>query len=103
LPGGKELQKPVSLSLSRIKKIVALDLSTTYQTLGDKVFIQKKGCPIGGYLSAIYATAKCSFDENNFLKKIGNLSSRIFGNRCMDDLGIWIAYKKGHSKSFHWK
>ena len=54
-----------------VMTVVDIDLKYTYQTRGSDIFLQKHGCPIGGYLSAIYANVKCAFDEFNFMKNLG--------------------------------
>ena len=84
-----------------ILRIVDIDLSTAYQTKGRQVFNQKKGCPMGGLLSAIYANVKCSYDEIQFIQKLGENRKRIFAIRQMDDLICWVAYNRNNTKSYN--
>eukprot|EP00808_Paulinella_micropora_P002022 g43522.t1 len=51
-------------SFEDIARIVRLDLTHTYFSMGDSVFTQLHGCPIGGYLSAQLAVIKCMVDEH---------------------------------------
>ena len=75
--------------------IVTFDLNTSYQTRGKDVLHQTHGCPIGGFLSAIYANVKCAYDEFKFLREIKHLKKRVYGIRQMDDLILFISYKMG--------
>ena len=81
-----------------ILNIVNVDLNNAYQSRGVATFIQSKGCPMGGILSAIYANVKCAYDEICFTHRIGFKHNRIFGIRQMDDLMLWVVYKKNNSK-----
>eukprot|EP00808_Paulinella_micropora_P023649 g17640.t1 len=47
-----------------ITRIVRLDLKNIFFSMGDSVFVQLHGCPIGGYLSAQLAVIKCMVDEH---------------------------------------
>src|SRR4051794_13480662 len=69
--------------------IVMYDLGNSYQSRGKDVFLQIYGCPIGGFLSAIYANIKCAHDEFLFLQRI---RPYIYAIRQMDDLILFIAY-----------
>jgi len=89
----------INASLDDILTVVDIDLRYTYQTRGNDIFLQTHGCPIGGYLSAIYANVKCAFDEFNFMKTLGSIKSRVYGIRQMDDLILWIAYERGNPTS----
>ena len=63
-----------SFTLDDILNIVTLDLQFTYQIRGEHIFKQKHGCPIGGFLSCIYANIKCAKDEYDFLNEKRRLS-----------------------------
>ena len=95
----KESEMYITTTLDEVMTVVDIDLKYTYQTRGSDIFLQKHGCPIGGYLSAIYANVKCAFDEFNFMKNLGTLKSRIYGIRQMDDLILWIAYDRNETLS----
>jgi hypothetical protein len=43
------------LTIEQISVAVAFDLAHNYCVVGESVFEQLGGCPIGGLLSAIYA------------------------------------------------
>ena len=96
-------QKPddhLIFSRKDILNIVNLDLNTSYQTKGNDLFIQNHGCPMGGFLSAIYANIKCAFDELKFIQTLGKKSDRIYGIRQMDDLILWISYDPNDHASY---
>jgi hypothetical protein len=59
-----------TFSLDDLILIVMYDLRNSYQSRGKDVFLQIYGCPIGGFLSAIYANVKCAYDEFLFLQRI---------------------------------
>ena len=82
-----------TFAIDGLINIVTVDLANAYQCRGKDILNQIHGCPIGGFLSAIYANVKCAFDEHMFLNKIGTLRNRLFGIRQMDDLLLFIAYK----------
>ena len=52
-----------TFTLDDILNIVQLDLQFTFQVRGPHIVKQKHGCPIGGFLSCIYANVKCAKDE----------------------------------------
>src|SRR3954454_13317728 len=62
------------------------------QARGNDIFKQIRGCPIGGFLSAIYANVKCAYDEFYFIKRWKNDKHKIYGIRQVDDLIFWVAY-----------
>ena len=75
-----------------ILNIVLIDLNLCYQKCGQAIFKQTHGCPIGGFLSPIYANIKCAKDEFDFMNRAGKLKERIAGIRQVDDLLLMIAY-----------
>src|ERR1051325_4227774 len=81
-----------TFSLDDLILIVMYDLRNSYQSRGKDVFLQIYGCPIGGFLSAIYANVKCAYDEFLFLQRIKFHINNIYGIRQMDDLILFIAY-----------
>ena len=83
----------LTFTFDDILMIVTIDLSYSYQSRGKDIFLQTHGCPIGGFLSAIYANVKCAHDEFSFLTNIGPLRERVYGIRQMDDLFLCVAYK----------
>jgi hypothetical protein len=89
---GDETQ--ITATFDDIYTIVNFDLNHAFQTQGPNVFTQVHGCPIGGFLSAIYANTKCAHDEYRFFQKYRAHKSRIYGIRQMDDLILWIAYHR---------
>jgi hypothetical protein len=94
---GDETQ--ITATFDDIFTVVMIDLNNTYQTRGYDIFLQKHGCPIGGFLSAIYANTKCAHDEHNFFTKHQNVKHRIYGIRQMDDLILWIAFRRNDNRS----
>ena len=81
-----------------ILKIIDVDLNNTYQGRGKEIFIQTKGCPMGGLLSAIYANVKCAHDEARLIHNLGTYHKNVYGIRQMDDLILWIAYDQNKSQ-----
>eukprot|EP00808_Paulinella_micropora_P000709 g52394.t1 len=71
-----------------IINIVSLDFAHSHFTLGDAVFVQKDGCPIGGYLSSALAQMKCMCDEEVLIRTLLSTSfaKKIYGIRQIDDL-----------------
>ena len=72
--------------------VVLYDLNNSYQSRGKDIFLQKYGCPIGGFLSAIYANVKCAYDEFMFMKEERANVRNMYGIRQMDDLILFKAY-----------
>ena len=56
-------QKWQEFHLTDIIKIVEFDLAHTYTTSGTAIYKQKKGAPIGGFLSSNYANIKCAYEH----------------------------------------
>src|SRR4051794_15190593 len=80
--------------------VVTLDLHLAYQRRGDVIMRQKHGCPIGGFLSPIYANVKCARDEFIFMNEVGKARCKICGIRQVDDLILMIAYRDHDRKSY---
>ena len=85
-----------------IMRIVDMDLSTSYMTCKGKVWKQKQGCPIGGFLSAAYANIKCIYDETRFIARLKGNARKITAIRQMDDLIMWISYDRDDKNSKRW-
>ena len=96
---GTDNENWISFTKQDIINVVTLDLSTAYQTANSSIFRQTTGCPMGGYLSAIYANVKCAYDESLFIHNLGPTHNRIYGIRQMDDLLLWIAYNRTSYRS----
>ena len=66
---------------------------------GEDILKQKHGCPIGGFLSCIYANIKCAKDEYDFLNSLKVHKRRIYGIRQVDDLLLFIAFDNAPPES----
>ena len=86
-------------TIAELLEIVKVDLQSTFQKRGKTIVRQKHGCPIGGFLSPIYAVVKCAKDEYDFLNSLGKARTKIFGIRQVDDLFLMIAYRENDRKS----
>jgi hypothetical protein len=82
-------QQWLKLSLSDLIAIATYDLENTYATVGPRIFKQKNGAPMGGFLSSNYANIKCSYDEYKFLTSLKKSRHLIQGIRQIDDLLVW--------------
>ena len=92
----------VTISFSDIIKTIKIDLKYTHSTVGKTIIRQRIGCPIGGKISGSYANIYCAKDEYEFIEKMkgkGINEKRIQAIRQMDDLVMWIAYKRGDKKT----
>src|SRR5690606_12917397 len=85
-----------------IMKIVELDLDTVYLKCKGSVWKQKQGCPMGGFLSAMYANIKCFHDESIFIRNLKKQARRIYAIRQIDDLIMWVAYDNKDRSSKDW-
>ena len=94
-------EKENTFTIDDLINIVIIDLNNSYVSRGTDIFHQTNGCPMGGFLSAIYANVKCAYDEFNFLKDNRMLQKKIFGIRQMDDLFLMIAYTKNDLASLN--
>jgi hypothetical protein len=92
--GGKNL-----LPLDDLVNIVAVDLNFSFQCCSTIVVRQVHGCPIGGFISSIYANIKCARDEYNFMRNLGAMRGRIYAIRQVDDLIFWAAYDRNSDQS----
>jgi hypothetical protein len=93
-------EQEYTLTVDLLVMVVCIDLKYCYQRQADKIIKQKNGCPIGGFLSPIYANIKCARDEFDFMKSLGKEKRRVCGIRQVDDLFLCIAYdKKGRKNS----
>lgn len=86
-------------SLDDLINIVNIDLNFSFQCCSAEVVRQVHGCPIGGFLSSIYANIKCARDEFNFMKTLGPKRSLIYAIRQVDDLIFWAAFDKRSRQS----
>lgn len=87
----------VIFNLNDLYTIIDFDLRNTYTTIGNQIFKQNEGCPMGGLLSSFYGNTTCAFHENNFLNN-EPLARNIWGIRQMDDLTLFIAHDKSDPK-----
>ena len=61
-----------------IMNVVSLDIDNVYVTCRGAVWKQNQGCPIGGFLSAMYANIKCMYDEKTFIHSLGTQARRMY-------------------------
>jgi hypothetical protein len=87
------------LDIASLMETVKIDLDNAFQTIGGNIYQQTFGCPIGGNLSAIYANVLCAYDEFSALKALRNDSKLVAGIRQVDDLLLFIAYKRHDERS----
>ena len=80
-------------SFKDLKEIITMDLDHSHFIIGNKIFVQIQGCPIGGYLSAPLAVLKCIHDEVKFLASLRQ-PERLYGIRQVDDLLLLILHEK---------
>ncbi len=84
------------ISWNTLREIIDFDLNNVFFTVGTNVRQQLKGVPMGGFLSAVYATCICAFYEIKFCATLGATeSSSLHGSRYMDDLMALIASSPG--------
>eukprot|EP00808_Paulinella_micropora_P003722 g5337.t1 len=78
--------------------LVQLDLDHAHFTMGNGVFMQLHGCPIGGYVSAQLAVLKCMVDEHTNLTVYipRPLRKSFFGIRQVDDLLLLVTLPPCH-------
>ena len=94
-----ETNKYITFSFKQLIKLVEIDLKHAYTTCGHDILKQKIGCPMGGFLSSLYADVKCAFDENKMLNTQNTDETIIYAIRIIDDLFGWIAYDKTLKKN----
>jgi hypothetical protein len=80
--------------------IIEFDLANTYTSVGNQVFKQHKGCPMGGMLSSFYGNATCAYHENTYLNSTP-YANHIWGIRQMDDLTLFIAHSLDDTDAPH--
>eukprot|EP00808_Paulinella_micropora_P005891 g61398.t1 len=68
-------QDYIAFTFDHIINIVSLDFAHSHFIIGDAVFVQKDGCPIGGYLSSPLAQMKCMCDEDVLIRTLLTPSS----------------------------
>lgn len=82
----------ITFSEKDIKNIIDIDLTYSYASAGQTIYKQIIGCPMGGYLSGVYADLTCAYCEYTKLHK--NIKHITFsGYRQMDDL-LYIQQQK---------
>ena len=84
-------ENSVVFTLADLYSIIEFDLDNTYTTIGNQLFKQLKGCPMGGMLSSFYGNVTCAFHEHTYLTH-EPLAKHIWGIRQMDDLTLFIAH-----------
>ena len=90
----KNKQRWQEFHLNDIIRIV-YRLGTYIHSSGDAIYKQKKGAPIGGFLSSNYANIKCAYDEHLFhcgirVSPLATVNYRAI--RQVDDLFACAAY-----------
>jgi hypothetical protein len=83
----------VIFTLDDLYSTIDFDLNNTYTSVGNQLFKQNEGCPMGGLLSSFYGNNTCAFHENSFLNN-HPLANNMWGIRQMDDLTLFIAHRK---------
>jgi hypothetical protein len=78
----------ITFTFDELYDIIEFDLDNTYATIGNQIFKQDEGCPMGGLLSAFYGNNTCAYYENLFLEQ-SKMDTRIWGIRQMDDLTLF--------------
>ena len=91
-------ENTVTLTFKNLRDIFDLDLDHAFTTSQGHINYQRKGIPIGGYLSSFFANVVCSYHEYNYLQTLPN-QNIIFGIRQIDDLLVLIATKKGDAST----
>ena len=84
-----------------LSKLVEFDLATSYVTVGDRLYQQINGCPIGGAMSCGYAQVLCwwkTMQKKSLLTP--ELSGRLQLIRHVDDIYGHIPYKLGDPYSY---
>jgi hypothetical protein len=84
----------VIFTLDDLFSIIEFDLENTYTSIGNQLFKQHKGCPMGGLLSSFYANTTCAYHENTYLST-NPLAPHMWGIRQMDDLTLFVAHTAG--------
>lgn len=86
----------VIFTLDDLYWIIDFDLQNAYSSIGNQLFKQHIGCPIGGLLSSFYGNTTCAYHENMFLDDANNkhVRNHIWGIRQMDDLTLFVTHKK---------
>jgi uncharacterized protein (UPF0335 family) len=84
----------IVFQLDDLYNIIEFDLDNSYTKIGNRIFKQTKGCPIGGLLSSFLANSTCAHHEWTFMQNEPQLTKHIRGIRQMDDLMIWIAHNR---------
>ena len=52
------------ISLQQVLEVVGFDLRNSIFALGNQLFFQKSGVPMGGYISSAEAIITCAFSEH---------------------------------------
>jgi hypothetical protein len=82
------------VSFQQIYDVVSFDIRSAVFSLGNTLFIQKSGAPIGGVLSTAEALATCAFAEYSFHSSCV-VDNRVFRVcRYVDDIWGVCCYKK---------
>lgn len=89
----------VTVTFQDIINTCELDLHYSFTKVQGTIYYQRIGCPIGGYLSALYANTVCAYHEWQYTSSIDRNGIQTFGIRQMDDLIQWFAYKAGDMRS----
>jgi hypothetical protein len=88
------------ISFEQIFDVVDFDIRNAFFTVGDQIFHQINGAPIGGVLSTAEAIATCAAAEFKWLSSLGADARYLSAIRYVDDLCGIVAYRKGDQQSY---
>jgi hypothetical protein len=81
------------ITFDQIFEVVQFDIKNAFFTVGDHIFRQVNGVPIGGILSTAEAIATCAVAEYKWLASLGNNVRYFKAVRYVDDVCGVIAYQ----------
>lgn len=93
------LEDAVTVTFQDIMNTCELDLKYSFTKIRGKIYYQKIGCPIGGFLSSLYANTVCAYHEWMHTSSMSGNGIRTYGIRQIDDLVQWFAYKVSDKRS----
>lgn len=86
----------VTFTFDELFHIVEIDLAFTFSKIGDMIWYQKEGCPIGGLLSSYYADVTCAWMECKYMQSNRHADITVIGVRQIDDMAVWIGVPPNH-------
>jgi hypothetical protein len=93
-----------SFTFQDLEELIRIDINMAYTRVGQTIWKQRTGVPIGGLMSGILANIYCSYCEHKLTKMI-QYEKKYEGMilveaiRQMDDMCVWIAHKRGKGKA----